>query len=254
MATKPLPPPPVVVCEVPDGLGVIEVTGGASASLLVLAGDPVLLEGNDGCGSLGWLAARAGADAPGTGEVKALTEWLGCPDLTVDPATGHHLPPDPERLRPLLTLLAPGRYVMTVQTAPHETRVVHPRGHAVEQWYAEEDLALLTTDHWPPRREAVVRDYARRIRAGGLPALIALRPTPAGRVGYVLDGHHKLTAYQWAGVRPLILWLTPQQPQPFRREDRERARGALLAGRADRERRSLEKVLAYIGDEARRSA
>ncbi|MER5777486.1 hypothetical protein ABT144_25000 [Streptomyces sp. NPDC002039] len=247
-------PPPPVVCEVPDGLGIIEVTGDAAAGLLVLAGDPVLLEGNDGCGSVGWLAARAGVDAPGTGEVKALTEWLGCPDLKVDPVTSHHLPPDPQRLRPLLTLLAPGRYVMTVQTAPHELRTVHPRGHAIEQWYAEEDLALLTTDHWPPRHEAVVRDYARRIRSGGLPVLVALRPSPAGLVGYLLDGHHKLAAYQRAGVSPLILWLTPQQPKPFRHEDYERAREAFPAGHADRERRSLERVLAYIRDEARRSA
>ncbi|MCX5192396.1 hypothetical protein OOK31_00585 [Streptomyces sp. NBC_00249] len=251
MAAKPPPSPPAVVCEVPDGLGIIELTGDAGASLLALAGDPVLLEGNDGFGSIGWLAARAGARAPGTGEVKALTEWLGCPDLAVDPVTGHHLPPDPQRLRPLLTLLAPGRYVMTARQAPHRLRIVHPRGHAVEQWYPEEDFALLTTDHWPPRHEAAVRDHTRRIRGGGLPALVVLCPTPDSLTGYLLDGHHKLAAYHRAGVRPLILQLTPQQPKPFHREDYERARAAFLADRPDRERDSLGGVLAYIRDEAR---
>ncbi|MBT2449584.1 hypothetical protein J7F03_21355 [Streptomyces sp. ISL-43] len=45
--------PVAVVCEVPDGLGVIEATGDAGASLLLLGGRPVLLEGNDGFGSVG---------------------------------------------------------------------------------------------------------------------------------------------------------------------------------------------------------
>lgn len=146
-----MPTEPVVVCEVPDGLGLIEVAGNDGASLLLIGGRPVLLEGSDCCGSIGWLASRAtGPDAPTPAEAKQLTAWLAAPELAVDPLTGSFLPPDPERLRPLLSLLAPGRYTMTAAPAPHPLRVVHSRSGPIESWYADEELTLLTTDHWPP--------------------------------------------------------------------------------------------------------
>ncbi|MFJ6785120.1 hypothetical protein [Streptomyces yangpuensis] len=237
MTGRPSPPRPSVCVDVPDGHGVIEVVGDEGGSLLLLAGDPAVLEANDGCGSMGWLAARAGAGGPGTSEVKYLTEWLGVPGLVPDPRTGRAEPPDPECLRPLLSLLAPGRYVVSAGLAPHHVRVVHPRARRLESWYAEEDLALVTTDAWPPRDHRAVRAYADRIRAGSaaggaLPALVALFPTAGSTVGYLLDGHHKLAAYERAGARPLVIGLTPQEPRPFRHDDLDRARAAFTEGTA----------------------
>lgn len=215
----------------PDGQGVIEVIGDGSGSLLLLAGDPAVLEANDGCGSVGWLAARAGTGGPGLAEVKCPTEWLGAPGLVPDPRTGQAEPPDPECLRPLLSLLAPGRYVMTAGLAPYHLRVVHPRARQVHGWYAEEELALVTTDAWPPRDHRAVRGYGDRIRAGGaLPALIALFPTAGSSAGYLLDGHHKLAAYQREGNLRWLIRLTPQEPRPLRRADLDRARAAFADG------------------------
>lgn len=212
----------VVVCEVPDGLGLIEVTGDDGASLLLLGGRPAVLEGSDCCGSIGWLASRAtGPGAPTTAEAKALTAWLAAPELAVDPLSGNFLPPDPERLRPLLSLLAPGRYTMTAATAPQPLRVVHPRAEHVERWYADEELALLTTDHWPPPDRDAVRTYVRRIRAGERPALVALSPAEDSIAAYLLDGHHKLEAYHQARIQPLVIRLTPIGPAPFRLQDCE---------------------------------
>ncbi|MFD5623406.1 hypothetical protein [Streptomyces yangpuensis] len=234
MTRRPSAPRPSVCVDVPDGHGVIEVVGDEGGSLLLLAGDPAVLEANDGCGSVGWLAARAAAGGPGISEVKYLTEWLRAPGLVPDPRTGRAGPPDPERLRPLLSLLAPGRYVVGAALAPHRLRVVHPRTRRVESWYAEEDLALVTTDTWPPRDHRAVRAYGDRIRAGGsdgaLPALVALFPTAGSAVGYLLDGHHKLAAYERAGARPLVIGLTPQEPRPFRHDDLDRARAAFTDG------------------------
>ncbi|MFF3213082.1 hypothetical protein ACFYYB_20710 [Streptomyces sp. NPDC002886] len=213
---------PVVVCEVPDGLGLIEVTGDDGASLLLLGGRPSVLEGSDCCGSVGWLASRAtGPGAPTPAEAKALTAWLAAPELVADPLTGDFPPPDPERLRPLLSLLAPGRYTMTAAAAPHPLRVVHPRAEHVESWYADEELALLTTDHWPPPDRGAVRTYAGRIRAGDRPALVALSPAADSIAAYLLDGHHKLEAYRQAGIQPVIIRLTPVAPAPFRLQDCE---------------------------------
>lgn len=240
--------PVAVVCEVLDGLGIIEVTGDEGASLLLLGGRPVLMEGNDGLGSVGWLAARAtGPDAPGTAEVKALTQWLAAPELAVDPGTGHVRPPDPERLRPLLRLLAPGRYAMTAARAPHLLRLVHPRPGHVESWYPDEELALLTTDRWPPSDTAAVHGYLRRIRAGARPALVALRPTEDSIAAYLLDGHHKLAAYREAGIRPLLLTLTRTGSAPFRVRDCDSARAAFPG-------EPLRRVFAYIRDGAHAAA
>ncbi|MFE5625085.1 hypothetical protein ACFQ8S_23810 [Streptomyces virginiae] len=228
MTRRPAPPPRSVCFDVPDGHGVIEVTGDEEGSLLLLAGEPAALEANDGCGSLGWLAARVGTGGPGLSEVKYLTEWLGAPGLVPDPRTGQAEPPDPECLRPLLSLLAPGRYVMTAGLAPHDLRVVRPRALQVQSWYADEELALVTTDAWPPRDHRAVRGYGDRIRAGGgLPALVALFPTAGSSVGHLLDGHHKLAAYERAGARPLVIRLAPQEPRPFRPDVLDRARAAL---------------------------
>ncbi|WP_159045271.1 MULTISPECIES: hypothetical protein [unclassified Streptomyces] len=231
MTRRPPQPPRSVCFDVPDGHGVIEVIGDEGGSLLLLAGEPVVLEVNDGCGSLGWLAARAGTGGPGLSEVKYLTEWLGAPGLVPDPLTGRAGPPDPQCLRPLLSLLAPGRYVMSAGLAPHDLRVVRPRALQVQSWYADEELALVTSGAWPPRDHRAVRGYVDRIRAGGgLPALVALFPTAGSSVGHLLDGHHKLAAYERAGARPLVIRLAPQEPRPFRRDDLDRARAAFSDG------------------------
>ncbi|MFF3723839.1 hypothetical protein ACFYYM_15910 [Streptomyces erythrochromogenes] len=246
------PPVPLSVCiDVPDGHGIIEVVGDEGGSLLLLAGDPAVLEANDGCGSMGWLAARAGPGGPGLAEVKYLTEWLGAPGLVPDPRTGRAEPPDPECLRPLLSLLAPGRYVMTAGLAPHHLRVVRPHARQVRGWYAEEELALVTTDAWPPRDHRTVRGYGDRIRAGGaLPALVALFPTAGSSVGHLLDGHHKLAAYEREGVSPLVIRLAPQEPRPLRRADLDRARAAFADGATRPQDDALGRVFASLRADA----
>ncbi|WP_331738127.1 hypothetical protein [Streptomyces sp. NBC_01276] len=247
MIRQPRPLSSSVSFDVADGHGVIEVTGDNGGSLLLLAGDPGFLEAGDGCGSVGWLAARAGTGGPGLSEVKYLTEWLSVPGLVPDPRTGRAEPPDPEALRPLLSLLSPGRYVMSAALAPHDLRVVHPRALRVESWYADEELALVTTDAWPPRDHRAVRRYRDRIRAGGgLPALVALFPTAESRVGYLLDGHHKLAAYDQAGARPLVISLAPQVPRPFRHDDLDRARAAFSDSRPRHQGDPLSRVLSSL--------
>ncbi|MEU6298085.1 hypothetical protein [Streptomyces erythrochromogenes] len=247
MIRRPPPAPRSVCVDVPDGHGVIEVVGDERGSLLLLAGDPAVLEAGDGCGSVGRLAARAGTGGPGLAEVKYLTEWLGAPGVLPDPRTGQAPPPDPERLRPLLSLLAPGRYVMTAGLAPHDLRVVHPRAHQVHGRYAEEELALVTTDAWPPRDHRAVRAYGEHIRAGGaLPALVALFPTAHSSVGYLLDGHHKLAAYEREGVGPLVVRLFPQEPRTVRRADLDRARAAFADGAPRPQGEALDRVLAAM--------
>ncbi|MGW1871618.1 hypothetical protein ACWCPS_39680 [Streptomyces mauvecolor] len=246
--SKQLPPPPLSVAfDVPDGHGAIEVTGDERGRLLLLAGDPVFLEASNRRGSMGQLATRAGLGGPSLCEVKYLTDWLSAPGLVPDLRTGRIEPPDPECLRPLLSLLAPGRYVMKAEAAPDHLRVVHPRPLQVHSWYADEDLALVTTDAWPPRDHRAVRGYRDRIRAGSaLPALVALFPTPHSCVGYLLDGHHKLAAYEQTGTRPLIIRLTPQAPRPLQSDDLDRAQAALSGSTPRHQDDTLDRVFSSM--------
>ncbi|MFE4258700.1 hypothetical protein [Streptomyces sp. NPDC056883] len=123
-----------VVCEVPEGLGLIEVTGNDGASLLLIGGRPAQLEGSDCCGSIGWLASRAtGQDAPTPVEAKALTAWLaafrakgrprdrvGCTLCVARTKRVHRVDREPRRhghfqALPYQTGLVPTRLVLIVE-------------------------------------------------------------------------------------------------------------------------------------------
>ena len=211
--------------DVVDGQSVIEVFGDGYASMLLLAGDAVAVAGHDGSGTMGMLAARAESNAPTAAEVKALTEWLADPGLR----RSHHgrrvKPPDPGRLKPLLGLLRPGRYLMSASVARRPLIV-----DQTAWWYDHEGLVLVPTDSWPPRDGAAVRRYRERIERGGAwPAVITLSPQPDSEVAYVLDGHHKLAAYRQAELDPLVIRLAPERPFRPRHEDVRRVHDVFVA-------------------------
>jgi hypothetical protein len=215
--------PSSVLVEVVDAQGVIEVVGDGDASMLLLAGDGVAVGGGDDSGTVGTLAARAGPEGPTSAEVKSLVEWLADPDLSVGVRNGRVRPPDPDRLRPLLRLLRPGRYVMSADVPRRPPVVVERTTH----WHEDRQDTLIPTDAWPPRNSATVRSHRRRIEDDGhRPAVVALFPVPDGDIGYVLDGHHKLAAYRQAGLSPLLLRLAPEHPFRPRLDELRRAEDA----------------------------
>lgn len=238
--------------DVVDGESVIEVVGDTCASMLLLAGDAVAVGGSDGHGSIGMLAARArGPGVPTAAEVKSLTDWLADPGLR--PGAGRTWsiplhPPDPERLRPLLGLLRPGRYVMTAYVV-HRPLVVG----RTAWWCDHQELVLIPTDAWPPRHQATVRRYKDRIgRDAVWPAVITLSPEPGSEIAYILDGHHKLAAYLAAGLPPLLIRLAPERPFRPRNAEVRRARAAFMAGVAswpdgDRDETAVD-VLSMLGE------
>src|SRR6185312_10423485 len=194
-------PRATVEIDVVAGAGVIEVVGDDDASMLLLFGDVAGLGGDDSWGSVALLAARAGPDVVRSGEVKALVQWLAEPDLSVDTIDGRCVPPSPDRLGPLLRLLRPGRYVMTAYIP---ARPPHTVAKGVTHWYDVAETALIPTDSWPPPDRDTVRRYQAHIESGRRfqPALVELSPLPTSPIGYLLDGHHKLAAYQQARRRP----------------------------------------------------
>jgi hypothetical protein len=223
--------PPAVSVDVADGEGFIEVVGDAAGSMLLLAGDPLAVGGSDGSGSIGMLAGLAGVGAPTPAEVKSLVDWLGAPGLRALGRSGFAEPPDPEMLRPLLGLLAPGRYRLTAHL-PRKVLVVDPADRVA--WWCDEDaeVVLVLTDR--VRSPAAVRRYRRQLAEDGpWPAVIALFPTLDAEIGYLLDGHHKLAAYRQAGHDPMLISVRPELPFRPRPDDLRRVRSIEVRGPVD---------------------
>jgi hypothetical protein len=233
--------------DVVNGQGVIEVAGDAGAAILLFAGTAVAVGGDDGSGSVGRLAGRvnpatANPAAPTASEVKDVTEWLADPDLRPSHRGRQVHPPDSRRLRPLLDLLRPGRYVMTAFLA-RRPLLVDGSAH----WYEDRELVLVPTDHWPPRDAATVREYRDRIeRDLALPAVVALSSDPASEIGFVLDGHHKLAAYRQAARDPLVIQLAPERPCRPRLDDLRRA-GEVFAAEVAAPLDSLRQQALQVG-------
>ena len=81
-----------------------------------------------------------------------------------------------------------------------------------------EKLVRLGLD--PRFDEATVAAYRRRIAAGSRPAAVALAPVPGpGDVLYLLDGHHKIRAYEQERAVPRLIVIAPQRPRPLRRDE-----------------------------------
>jgi hypothetical protein len=162
------------------------------------------------------LAARAaGADTVRRpAGLDALRHWLAAPGLNP------RKPPPVEPLRPLLRLLAPGRYTIALDSpAWRELPVLDPVPEQIRGWYRPtQGDALVVTDRWPPRDQAAVTDYLARITGGARPAAVAVR-APGGGPRYLVDGHHKLAAYRRAEKRPLLIEITPEQPMPLPRAE-----------------------------------
>jgi hypothetical protein len=207
---------------VAGGQAVIEVVGDAEAHMLLLMGDVVAVCGDDSYGSVDLLAARAGPHVCGSAEIKSLVAWLADPILEPG-ATGTALHDALDRLHPLLSLLRPGRYVLSAHVPRRSILVVEHTAH----WYEEDQTVVVPTDAWPPKDTETVRRYRTRIqRERARPAIVVLAPTPDSEIGYLLDGHHKLAAYQEAGAAPTLLRIAPQRPFPAGPDDITRAHQA----------------------------
>jgi hypothetical protein len=209
--------PPGVLVDVPDGLGVVDVLAHEDlASVLLIAGRPAAIEGDELGGSIVRLATRAGDAVPRPGGLQRLQEWLAEPGMVLDPETGHAEPPDPEMLRPLLRLMAAGQYV--VRASAWWCQETDGCGDGV-QWCYPDTPMLVTTEPWPPGDEKTISAYRNMIADGQRPAAVVVRPHRYNAYTlYLIDGHHKVAAYRAEQVAPLLIEIIPQRPRPLTRE------------------------------------
>ncbi|WP_406639503.1 hypothetical protein [Amycolatopsis sp. WGS_07] len=105
--------------------------------------------------------------------------------LRIALATGQVRLPLAETLSDLLALLVDGQY-----------RISGPQ--------RLESLDLVPASPWPDDDDARVTYYRTAIRAGHRPVAVVLSGTRA----FLLDGHHKISAYRAEGVTPSVVLIS----------------------------------------------
>ncbi|MEU7140560.1 hypothetical protein ABZ942_14005 [Nocardia sp. NPDC046473] len=212
---------------VTEGSGVIDVRGvghpldlpggWSSHCLLRIGGEVADLDTSAYEGTVGRLIARAASRPPRPEAMAALRKLTITAEATASLG---------EVLQPLLHLLTPGRYELRGPEPlwPEYPQAVRKRWATVADvavvraepnepvWFypgPDDSTYLVPTEDWPPADDAAVERYRELIADGVRPAVIALRTISRFPMsGFVIDGHHKLSAYLDAAVIPTVVWIT----------------------------------------------
>ena len=191
-----------------DGKGLIEVRGGPEDTVLLVEGRPVALNWDDCQGSVGQYLVFTG-HTRGSDYARQLAEFV---EGTVDAGR-----PLAEQIGPLLALFAPGTYclgytpsaaVESVGRARILRRTVADR--ELVEYYPADQLNLVCTQRSESLDEERVAYFRKQIRAEQRPIVLTASAEGAW-CEFVIDGHHKLAAYDREQVRPAVLGIVRWQ-------------------------------------------
>jgi uncharacterized protein (TIGR02996 family) len=185
-----------------EGKGLIEVRGGNAETVLLVEGKPVALNWDDCQGSVGQYLVFTGHTCVSE-YGRQLKEFVSG---KVDESR-----PLAEQLEPLLALFAPGTYCLIYTPfpvgEPVATLEYSDRSSAnreLVEYYPVELRNLVCTQKRESLNEKRVAFFRKQIRARQRP--IVLTTTAEGAwCEFVIDGHHKLEAYNRERVKPAIL-------------------------------------------------
>jgi uncharacterized protein (TIGR02996 family) len=191
-----------------EGKGLIEVRGGQEETALLVEGKPVALNWDDCCGSVGQYLVFTGHTC-GSDYVRQLGEFVAG---EVD--EGRSLA---EQIEPLLALFVPGTYCLSytpstvaesIATLEYSRRSSANR--ELVEYYPVEDRNLVHTQTRESLNEERVAFYREQIRARRRPIVLTTSAEGAW-CEFVIDGHHKLEAYNRQQVRPAVLGIVRWQ-------------------------------------------
>jgi hypothetical protein len=207
-----------------DGQGLIEVRGGQAETILLVEGRPVALNWDDCQGSIGQYLVFSG-HARGSDCARQLREFV---ESELDDGQ-----PLAEQIGPLLALFAPGVYCLeyvpsaamgsiAVLERPDSTRANRELGG----YYPFDDRNLICTQARESLDERQVAHFQEQILAQRRPLVLTASAEDAW-CEFVIDGHHKLAAYDTTHVNPSILSIIRWQAPAIRLEE---GLGCLPAG------------------------
>lgn len=181
-----------------DGRGLIEVKGGSQETALLVEGKAVALNWDDCAGSIGQYLVMTGHQ--GSQEfLWRLREFVAGPF-----DTGCRMS---EQLMPLLSLFVPGVYCLTFEPGSAVTDVgvtAQPVGNVALQNYYPYGRNLIPTQTRDSLREERVSHYRIRIMRGKAHVVVTTCAEGAW-CEFIIDGHHKLAAYENFNSRPALL-------------------------------------------------
>ena len=191
------------------GKGLIEVRGGQEEVVLLVEGKSVAFNWDDCAGSVGQYLVFTG-HTRGADYARQLAEFV---EGEVDER------PFADQIEPLLALFAPGTYCLTYTPSAAAESVT------TLEYAARSSANRELVGYYPDLRHLVctqaresldderVAFFRERIRAGRRPIVLTASAEGAW-CEFVIDGHHKLAAYNRAGVRPTVLsivrWQAPE--------------------------------------------
>lgn len=187
---------PVETVDISDGHSLIDVRGGEHDSVLLVDRQPIALHWCDGRGSIGQYMVRAG--------ITDCEDKLRGLRYVLNGGFQPHLSLS-SQIYPFLQLFVPDRY----RVQYHATCTDHVLMQFKASWAALRDYdqfypfghALVFTQAVDALHPDRVAYHLNRIRDGQRP--IALTATvEEGLCEFVIDGHHKLSAYEAANVKP----------------------------------------------------
>jgi uncharacterized protein (TIGR02996 family) len=185
-----------------DGRGLIEVRGGQEDTVLLVEGRPVALNWDDCCGSVGQYLVFTG-HTRGADYARQLAE------LVRGELDGGR--PLAELVEPLLALFAPGTYCLGYTPSPaveSAATLEYPDRPGADRelvgYYPADQRNFVCTQPSESLDEGRVTYYREQVRAGRRPVVLTASAEGAW-CEFVIDGHHKLAAYNREGVRPAVL-------------------------------------------------
>ena len=191
-----------------DGKGLIEVRGGQEETVLLVEGRPVALNWDDCHGSVGQYLVFTG-HTRGDDYARQLVEFV---EGEVDGGR-----PLAEQIGPLLALFAPGTYCLGYTPSTAVEGVVtleyvrRPNAdRELVEYYPADVRNLVCTQTRESLDEERVAYYQEQLRARR--RTIVLTASAEGAwCEFVIDGHHKLAAYNRERVRPAVLGIVRWQ-------------------------------------------
>lgn len=188
--------------ELVDGTGLIRIEGDSFETALFIDGTPIALFWNDNEGSIEQLLARAHV---GRVDAKlAQLRSIAGGDL--------HSATLAEQLRPLLELFENGSYILELRTLGKTWDVIDISVSKIREldgfYPLDTYVATERRDLLSPQR---VEFYVSAIRRGHRPIVFAAATTESN-TAFVIDGHHKLAAYESLRLSPLVLDICREAP------------------------------------------
>jgi uncharacterized protein (TIGR02996 family) len=194
-----------------DGPGRIEVRGGENETVLLVDGRPVALNWNDCQGSVGQYLVFTGHTG-GSVYARQLAEFAA--DGVEDDR------PLADQIAPLLAVFARGTYCLHYVPSAvigNVTTLGDPgrssAGRELIEYYPIDDRNLVATQARESLNEDRVAFFREQIRAGRRPTVLTASAEGAW-CEFVIDGHHKLEAYNRERVNPAVLnivrWDAPE--------------------------------------------